>query len=98
MLCLTGVGTLPSSPGCWGSVLALLTVLSVLWTGMPEMPRHHREGRGLQPHGLSEPELQGGVLLGVSGPLGAPRICLVSSGACLAGRRGGRGANGTDLD
>lgn len=49
------------------------------------MPRHHREGRGLQPHGLSEPELQSRVLLGVSGPLGAPWICLVSSEAWWEG-------------
>lgn len=40
----------------------------------------HREGRRLQPHGVSEPELQGGVLLGVPGTLGATWLCLVSYG------------------
>lgn len=59
------------------------------------MPRHHREGRGLQPHGLSEPELQSGILLGVSGPLGAPWICLVSSGP--AATPGSRDASGIGL-
>lgn len=36
-----------------------------------EVQRDDREGRRLQPHGVQEPELQGRLLLGVSGPLGA---------------------------
>ena len=41
------------------------------------VPRHHREGRRVQPHDLQEPGLQGGLLLGVSGTLGTSRILLV---------------------
>lgn len=36
-----------------------------------QMQRDHREGWRLQPHGLQEPELQGRLLLGLSGALGA---------------------------
>lgn len=43
------------------------------------MPRDHREGWRLQPHGVSEPELQSGVLLGLLRPMGTPRIGLVRS-------------------
>ena len=39
--------------------------------------RHHREGRGLQPHDLQESGVQGGLLLGVPGAMGAPRVLMV---------------------
>lgn len=80
-------GTVPKSPGTEPGLLPL-SVFCVLSTGMPKMPRHHWEGRGLQPHGLSEPELQSWVLLGVSGPLGASWVCLVSLEVGLVGRSG----------
>ena len=41
--------------------------------GVSEMQRDYREGRRLQPHGVQEPELQGGLLLGVPRALGAAR-------------------------
>lgn len=43
------------------------------------MPCDHREGWWLQPHGVSKPELQSGVLLGLLRPVGTPRISLVST-------------------
>lgn len=45
--------------------------------GVSEVQRDHREGRRLQPHGLQEPELQGGLLLGLPRALGAARQQLV---------------------
>lgn len=46
------------------------------------MPRDHREGWRLQPHGVSEPELQSRVLLGLLRPVGTPWISLVSLVLC----------------
>lgn len=57
---------------------------------MPQMQRHHRKGRRLQPHGLQEPELQSRLLLGLPRPLGAPRQLLVQ----LQPLRRGRGQGG----
>lgn len=45
--------------------------------GVPQVQRDDREGRRLQPHGVQEPELQGGLLLGVPRALGAARQQLV---------------------
>ena len=42
------------------------------------MPCDHRERRRVQSHGVPEPELQGRVLLGLPGPVGATWVCLVS--------------------
>lgn len=50
---------------------------SPLLTGVPKMPRHHWERWWLQPHGLSEPELQSWVLLGLPGSMGTPWLSLV---------------------
>lgn len=45
--------------------------------GVPEMQRDDRERRRLQSHGLQESELQSGLLLGLSGSVGAARQLLV---------------------
>ena len=45
--------------------------------GVPQVQRHHREGRWLQPHDMQEPELQERVLLGMPGALGAARLSMV---------------------
>lgn len=56
------------------------------------MQRHDREGRRLQSHGLQEPELQDGLLLGVPGAVGAARELLVQLQPLRRGR--GEGSEG----
>lgn len=47
-------------------------------TGVSKMSCDYWERWRLQSHGLSEPELQSWVLLGMSGTMGTPWLCLVS--------------------
>lgn len=46
-------------------------------TGVSKMPCDHWERWRLQSHGLSEPELQSWVLLGLPGSMGTPWLSLV---------------------
>lgn len=57
-----------------------LKLLSLV--GVSKVPCDHRERRRLQSHGLSEPELQSWVLLGLPRPMGASRFCLVKTAHC----------------
>ena len=45
--------------------------------GVSQVWRHHREERRLQQHEVQEPELQGGLLLGLSWPLGSSHHLVV---------------------
>ena len=47
------------------------------------MSRDDREGWWVQSHGVQEPELQGRLLLGLSGALGATWVILVRRSVCL---------------
>lgn len=66
--------------------LLFLNKINVIsFTGMSKMPRDHWERWWLQSYGLSKPELQSWVLLGLSGSMGTTRLSLVritSSHAC----------------
>ena len=52
-------------------------------SGVPQVSRDDREGWWVQPHGVQEPELQGRLLLGLSGALGATWVILVGRSVCL---------------
>ena len=52
-------------------------------SGVPQVSRDDREGWWVQSHGVQEPELQGRLLLGLSGALGATWVILVRRSVCL---------------